>query len=82
MLYPEIEKYLTHLPSCEIKSAGFLKSDEKRVCTCGLEEVGRKLKWTHGMPCSEEGCSSGKTAAECGKCSEHCDCKYPYDDDE
>ncbi len=35
----ELKEYATHKNTCQIKSAGFLIAEEKRVCTCGLTET-------------------------------------------
>ena len=35
----ELIKYTRHLGSCQINNAGFLISEEKRICTCGLNKL-------------------------------------------
>lgn len=45
MLFSEIKKYLSHLPTCNHESMSGHKDFD---CTCGLEAVEKRLKWTFG----------------------------------
>lgn len=73
MLFPDIQKYLKHLPGC-----GLFSGESK--CTCGLAEIEQSLSWTYGYPCSTPGC--GKRASVCGKCEDHCECDTGYENDD
>lgn len=73
MTFDDIKPYLQHLQGCYAHDK--LRS---QTCTCGLEDIKNKLAWTHGARCPVEGCK--KIQLDCGKCKDHCECKYPFDD--